>query len=269
MTHVAWANLCDSGSQQLIRSSPDKNAVEVPTNAQIILVHSYGSQVDITLNDKPLTPAGSVGAQRYIYQPADKLEPNTLYRIVGTFVGGSTTGKFSRQFTTGPGSTTDEAPAINDIDHNVSDLDIAHLCGQLAAAQQCPHESTVFISLQLNPSIPLLLISHEEDGDTGAAYIWPSECLSYGFPADNAGMTNPCLQLKSLNLTGHESSSMDYCPNLNLGASSGGSRRKPGCTQSHIPAPKFGLGWLSIVFLGIWLLSRKDRFANNSNEPAV
>jgi hypothetical protein len=255
---------------ELIWAAPAKNATDVPTNVQIILVRSYGSVLEVTLNDDALTPSGDAGIGRFIYRPAATLLPNTLYRIVGTFVAGATTNKFSRQFTTGAGPTSDTPIAVNIVGHGDSDLDKGQICGQLIEAQQCPKTNGNFISLQLNPAADLLLINHEEDGKEGPLFLWPVECFGSGFPADEPGMEEACLQVKALNAAGTESSSVSYCPQEDLpgstdggGGGGGAGARAAACTQSRGPVPGRGVGWLSIVFFGILMvISRVIRFAS-------
>jgi hypothetical protein len=246
------AYTCEAEPPDIVWSWPEKHATDTPLNTRIVLIPSYGTEVVVTLNDVPILPRSETGFDRFVYEPAELLEPNTQYQIVATVLGEGTTKKFQRQFTTGD-TSLDVQPIGGSIDAHVTSLVHLSTCDRLLATQRCPEpESNNSAAFPVTVTWSYLAIRESD----GFWTVWPNECLAAGFPITG----EPCLEVKTFDAAGQETSASKYCPS-GPDPESGGSRGgRPACTASRGPASRAGLIGLSIVFLGVLGLIRRSRF---------
>jgi hypothetical protein len=204
---------CGAPMGEVLWMYPEKNATDVPTNMNVVVVVPAGVPVVVSVGEVVLEPSGTDGAHPWIFNPGD-LMPDTTYDLLVQVGDGPTVKKLASTFTTGEstGAVSIDAPVIADVFSVEGQPD--H-CGYLAAAQWCDASDATLVALDVHTEGIGWVVTSD-----GVTTLWPAACRPQ-IPAD----TGACYEVTALFSNGLQSTATTHCE-------SGGQDAGGGCAVS-------------------------------------
>ena len=258
MPQMALAQECVPVSQ-ILWSSPEKNDVDVPSNAALILSIPLGQTILIDGSNGPLLPKEAMGYDRFIF-PLSSLDTGKFNGSIELNSGGSTSKKYPFKFDIS-GAIVHEQPTLPTVMNIVSDETVTsseecRLITEDLFCQTGPHQGQMTLSMA---SEAVAWAVRESDSQNWV--IFPGSC-----PPSVKTTTTPeqgsCMDIIALNQAGESSELVQACVGDSFASESvltepqQEDTSQSGCQQSRtLPVP---LAILFLMYTGwAWAYRRK------------
>jgi len=214
MSSLTEAQEC-SPLSEILWSSPEKNAVDVPSNSALILSIPLGQTLLINGQNGELTPRSTAGFQRFIF-PLGTQETGPFNGAIEIGSGGSTSKKYPFKFDVG-GATPIEPAVTPEVTNLVTDnsVTITEECRLLTDNLFCltePHAGQLTLSM----NAPAHAWAARET-DTSDWVITPGYCAP-SIKTQVVPGPGTCVDVVALNQAGESSEVVQACVGDSFGS---------------------------------------------------